>query len=366
MGAGGWALAWWTKATAALVPLLGVCVALWAAGDPTGWRALRVGRVLVVVLVAGVPWYVAMVAKHPELSAFFLGREVLGRIAGHPDGRHGPVYYHLALSLLAWAPWWLWTLARLGTDWRGWRERLRTRRWRAVPWEGWMVATGVGVFSLLSSKLPTYTLPFAPWAALLCARVLPRREVGAGAGIGARPLLGVALAWAGVLVAGSFLAPRVESSLGPNSSLRKVAEYLREQGAERVYLDRYMPSIEFYFGERVFYVTDRAPKQRADDPGFCPALGEPHFVPTAELPAHLDAHPPGQVWVVRYQGRKRSPLAAAAQHSPDGAAVRLGDFVLERVEGARVAEGSTGRRHHTSVRATLPSRTAAASTRRAD
>lgn len=367
LGAGFWVLAWWTKATAALVPLLGLCVGLRAVGDQTGWRVLRAGRLLIVVLVAGAPWYVSMVENHPELRAFFLGREVFGRIAGHPDGRHGPAYYHLALSLLAWAPWWPWTLAWLAKDWRRWRERLRSLGRRALPWEGWLLATGLGVFSLISSKLPTYTLPFAPWAALLCARALPRREAGAGAGLGARPLFGVALAWAGVLVAGSFLAPRVESSLGPNSSLREVASFLRERGAERVYLDRYMPSVEFYFGEQVFYVTDRVPRQRADDPGWCRALGEPHFVPTAELPAHLRAHPPGNVWFVRYQRRKHSPLAAAAKrHSPPLETVRVGDFVLERVEGARMARGATGQRPSAAVRASLPGRSTAASVRQGD
>jgi len=330
-------LAWWTKATAALVPLLGLTVGLLATRDEVGRRALRPLRLLLLILVAGSPWYLGMMHLHPELQHFFFGRELAGRIVGHPDGRHGPIYYHVAFSLLGWAPWWPAALAALFIRRKEVVERLRQGRWQAVPLEGWMVVTGLMIFSLMSSKLVTYTLPFAPWAALCCARVLMAQPTAQLRARMAWRASKVTAACAVLFVAVSFALPHWESQMGVGSTMREVGRQLRLRHAPVVYVDRHTPGLEFYFGESVFYVGDHVPRQIPSDTGICEELGEPHFLTPAELPVHLGRHATNDIWFVRYQGRTNSPLTAVLQQVTAHEKIRVGDYLLEcvpaRVEG---------------------------------
>jgi len=324
-------LSWWTKATAALVPLLGLTVAVLATRDQAGLRALRPLRLLLLVLAAGAPWYLSLMHEHPELKNFFLGRELAGRAFGHPDGRRGPFYYHMAFSLVGWAPWWPAALAGLIVRRREIIERFRQRRWQALPLEVWMVITGLAVFSVMSSKLVTYTLPFAPWAALLCARVLFGRLFEEQHSRMIRRALATAAVCVVVFITASFVLPHWESRLGVGSTMREVAAQLRQRKAAVVYADRYWPGLEFYFGESVYYVTDNSPRERASDSGKCEALGEPHFFAPAELAAHVQRDANHDVWFVRYKHKANSPLAAALVRVAPRETVQVGDFVLDRV-----------------------------------
>ena len=88
-----WSLAWWTKATPALVPLLGLAVGTLATGDRAGFRALRLPLLLPGTILLGLPWYAAMLQAHPDLWDFFLGKELAGRLAGGAHRRGGPWLY---------------------------------------------------------------------------------------------------------------------------------------------------------------------------------------------------------------------------------------------------------------------------------
>ena len=331
-------LGWWTKATAVLVPLLGLTVAVLATRDQAGLRALRPLRLLLLVIAAGAPWYLSLMHEYPELKNFFLGRELAGRAFGHPDGRRGPFYYHVAFSLVGWMPWWPAALAGLVARRCEIIDRLRERRWQALPPEAWMVITGLAVFSLMSSKLVTYTLPFAPWAALFCAWAL----FGHLSDEKRARLIRRGLTTAGVcivvFIATSFALPHWESRLGVGSTVREVAGQLRQRKAVLVYADRYWPGLEFYFGESVYYVTDNSPRERASDTGNCEALGEPHFFPPAELPAHLQRDASHDIWFVRFKAKAGSPLTRALERIPSRETVRVGDFVLDRVPATAVAD----------------------------
>jgi 4-amino-4-deoxy-L-arabinose transferase-like glycosyltransferase len=327
-----WSLAWWTKATAALVPMLGLVLGLTATQDRLGLRSLRPLRLLLFVVLAGAPWYVEMIHRHPELKDFFLGRELAGRIVGHPDGRHGPIYYHVLFSLVGWLPWW--PIALIGFFHRR-REMFslaKLQRWRALPLEAYVILAGLMVFSFMSSKLVTYTLPFAPWAALLCARMIIGRASLETDANTRRRALSVATGCSVLLLAVSFLLPRWESRMGLGSSLREVAQELHRRNASVAYLDRFMSGLEFYFGESVFYVTDRVPRQLSTDTGNCEALGQSHFLLPAELSARLQGRETNGVWFVRYKARAKSPLSAALQQVSSTESVRVGDFVLDHVQ----------------------------------
>ncbi len=242
---GFWTLGWWTKATPALIPLAGLAAGVWITGDRAGRRALRVWLLLPAIIVLGSPWYLSMLHRHPELRGFFFGRELAGRMTGKVDGRHGAIFYYIPVSLVAWLPWW--PLAA----WAAYRERalIAWREWsRRIGIEGWIVIVGLVIFSLAGSKLPTYSLTLAPWAALLVARFVARMEMGFPQVL--LPLTGFATVSGLVL-----LAPVYEARLGVNASVRPVCNFLRAQEATDVYVDHYWAGMEFYLPEKaVHYV----------------------------------------------------------------------------------------------------------------
>lgn len=352
-GRGGWwwwgcalafALAWWTKATAALVPLLGLAVGLKLTGDDAGWKALRPGRLLLFIAVAGSPWYLDLMLREPELRDFFLGRELAGRVVGHPDGRKGPFYYHLAFSLVGWLPWWPAALVLAFRERGRLLREIQLRRARAVPLEGWVVLTGLTVFSLLSSKLVTYTLPYAPWAALWCVRILGGLSEPRWTPSRLRFVVRCAAVFLLFYIAAGFVLPRIETRLGLGSSVRSVGVFLRDHHAGEVYVDRYFPSLEQYFGERVYYVKDQPPRQLTTDAGVCPGLGQSHFVTPNEAERRLMEQPGTDRWLIRYKGKSSSPLTRTLTQLPVVEEIRLGDFVLDHVAASPGV--SSARREH--------------------
>ena len=171
-----WALAGWTKATPALIPLLGLSLFVFGAGDAADRRALKLALLLPAVLALSVVWYVIILAAHPALTDFFFHRELVARISGHIAGRRGPIYYYIPLCLLGWLPWW--PLAAAALVRQGGRLRSVLKNWREHLSPGLcVVVAGFCIFSMVGSKHPTYLLPFAPWAALEFSRILERDAV---------------------------------------------------------------------------------------------------------------------------------------------------------------------------------------------
>lgn len=327
-----WSLAWWVKATAALVPFLGLMVATLALRDARGRKALRAWLMFPTILALGSPWYLRMMSEHPELKHFFFGRELAGRVVGHEEGRKGPFYYHSLLTLIAWLPW----LPVIGVTCLCKRRALPKLDWqslvRVLGIEGWIVATGLLIFSSISSKLPTYILPLCPWAAVLLARVLLALEAGMLPRAFRRwvtaTTAGLVVALLGVIV----FYPRFETVIGRNCSMRPIANELRRRGAQLVFTDFYWPGMEFYFGENVRYVVHKPPQQRGDDRGVCPAIGEPHFVLPQEWKRILERNQTVGVWLLHY----RKPDNGAFLEFPgdNGAGqerVLMGDFVLVKL-----------------------------------
>ena len=267
------------------------------------------------------------------LKDFFLGRELAGRIMGHPDGRRGAIYYHLLLIFVAWLPWLpvllltaltKWRQLGTGADWRRWSPRIGI--------EGWLVLVGLLLFSVISSKLPTYTLPLAPWAALLLARVLLKLRGVLSSG-GFRSLAVITPGVAVVLyLAAALSAPRFESQFRLNSSLRSVCQALRQHGALVVLTDRYWPGMEFYFGHKAHYVVAQAPRQRQDDHGFCSVIANTHFAPPRVWEQRLARIPGPGVWLVHYTRNRDSAFLKWMAEHPRAPLLRVGDFLLVRAK----------------------------------
>src|SRR5690606_13224793 len=193
----GFGLAFLAKGPPGLVPLL--AIACFGRLVPSAPRVLQWWGVPLFAAIA-LPWYVLVAARNPGLLDYFVGTEVVDRIIGGRDWRHGQWYGWalvfaptLLLGTLPWTPaLWRWL--------RGMRSRLHRWRTRAGRSEdpvelllaSW-VAVPLLVFCLAQSRMPLYILPLFVPLALLVAR----QRVGEGRGLPGWPRL---LAWAALLL----------------------------------------------------------------------------------------------------------------------------------------------------------------------
>ena len=191
---------------------------------------------------------------------------------------------------------------------------------------------GLIAFSALASKLPTYTVLLAPWAALLLARGLLAVRPLVSANFFQRTTIITLVLYGFLIVTGVLLYPRFEARIRWNSSMRPIARALRAQHAEVVYLDRYWPGIEFYFGEQVYYVLSREPRERADDNGVCPSLGRPHFVLPTQWKEHIASNAATNIWLVHYSQSGNAPFADARRDTNRREDIAVGDFELLRIK----------------------------------
>ncbi len=123
------------------------------------------------VLFAGVglSWYALVAWRIPGLAGYWLGQEVLGRIASDVHHRSGPWYYFVPVLVVGSIPWSLLLPIAAAAPAPAGGESAAGRRlllaWLLVP---------LSLLSLSRSKLPTYLLPLLPAAALLVGGYLAR------------------------------------------------------------------------------------------------------------------------------------------------------------------------------------------------
>jgi 4-amino-4-deoxy-L-arabinose transferase-like glycosyltransferase len=134
---------------------------------------LQMGTVMLLVIS---PWLAGLIAGgHWNYLQGFLGFSNLQRATRVVDGHDQPLLFYLPVLLALLGPWWPLLLSALGHQWQ------RRRRWRQA--EGlerlahlaalWLLL-GLGLFTLIPTKLPGYVLPLLPAAVLLMAAA-PRR-----------------------------------------------------------------------------------------------------------------------------------------------------------------------------------------------
>ena len=317
-----WSLAGWTKATPALIPMLGLAIYVYAAGDARDRQALRLPLLLPLVILASIPWYIVIIGAHPALYHYFLHRELVQRISGHIDGRGGPIYYYLPLCLLGWLPWWPLAFAALVRQWR----KLRAEHWRHLVSPGLcIVLTGFCIFSLVGSKHATYLLPFAPWAALEFARLLGRDPLLRRAAV----VLPAAMLASAVYLTAVSEVPARESRMGMHSSLREVADVLHREHAVDIYSDHFWPSLEVYYGERIHF-TEPAPEETFEK---CDMPSE-HFGFGNAAPK------PGQ-WFVHFR-KSEDPTFQRWLNDPRVPKITVGDFVAGPLDSPAVAVSVSG------------------------
>ena len=176
-GAGRWLWLSWialglaalTKGPPGLLPLLPVLVFL-SVKDRGRLRGFLSPLPVLAFLAMSVSWYGAQAIARPDVVDYWIGTEVVGRIASDAHERNsdlfGAVRVYLPTLLAGTLPW---LLVLRGAD----RAPLRDdHRWLLALW----FSLPLFVFVIARSRLPLYVLPLAAPAAIwIAASIDPRR-----------------------------------------------------------------------------------------------------------------------------------------------------------------------------------------------
>lgn len=167
----------------------------------TCW-SMRPITALVAAGVVSVPWYVwvGQRTNGAFLREFFLTHN-LGRASNAMEGHDGPIFFYLIVLLIGFFPWSVFAgptlidaVGRIRRD-----DPAKVGLILAACW----VMVWIGLFSLVSTKLPSYITPAYPGAALLVASFVTHwnRQAALPSPIWTRLSLGsLALVGAGLLV----------------------------------------------------------------------------------------------------------------------------------------------------------------------
>ncbi|WP_225876160.1 ArnT family glycosyltransferase [Lysobacter solisilvae (ex Woo and Kim 2020)] len=238
--------------------------------------------------VLALPWYVAVVANHPGLLRYFIGSEVVNRVASDSFGRHGEWYGWLLvyaptllLGSLPWTPAWLRWLRALPARIGRWRDPLlRERDAPALLLALWLLLPLL-VFCIARSRMPLYILPlFLPLAVIVAAQ-----WQGEGQALRWRPWL----AWAGVL-----LALKLGGALWPtHKDASKWAQAIHARAGAPVHEVLFVEDMARY---GLHLHLDAEVEKLSLEP-----LAQPAFNPIYDesLAQELGAHEPDAVWVCK-------------------------------------------------------------------
>jgi len=172
-----WGLGFLTKGPPALLPLIPIL--LWHArfrrSDMAVGRLFQPLGILLFVSI-GFSWYIVEMLRHPGLWRYWLGHEVLGRVATKSFNRnpqwYKPFVIYLPVLTTGAGPWLYFgikVIARTGIwRWSALRAKLRAGG-PAVLLLLW-VAIPLGVFCISQSRLPLYVLPLYAPVSLAMAR----------------------------------------------------------------------------------------------------------------------------------------------------------------------------------------------------
>lgn len=256
---GMWALfglAFMVKGPPALLPLL--AIAAWEFRQRSTAVARRPLGLLAFVAI-GLSWFIWIVQRHPELLPYFLGHEVLDRVASGEHDRHGEWYGGLVIYLptlaLGALPW-----AALAL-WRRWLSPTAAPMPASSRFLWCWVALPLAVFFLARSRLPFYLLPlFVPLSLLIAQSLADLAD--------SRARRGLVLGWLGLLLATKLLIAHAPSDQDARRFAGRLRPLLPAAPRELVFVEakaRY--GLHFYLGAEVEKISlaELAPGQPPSD-----------------------------------------------------------------------------------------------------
>jgi 4-amino-4-deoxy-L-arabinose transferase-like glycosyltransferase len=293
-------LLWWTfyvflalgflaKGPIAWIPLLTITAIITYDRDWQLARRLKLfaGILLTLAIVAlwGIP---ALIQTHGEFFTVGIGRHVIGRSFSTMEG-HGANSVGMYLLLLpfyfvtvfvSFFPWSIKLPWLVGKIWRERKAGLDTPSYNAAKIDAYLVV-GIGIifviFTLISTKLPHYTLPAFPLLALLLARHWQRAAVSSPPATTARrrSFGKLALTTACVWVAIGLVVPPVVARFFPAYQLFQQSRVALRPNMQFASVEFEEPSLIWYFRSGVKGFLTPLNKRRA--PEFMSGPG-PRFV----------------------------------------------------------------------------------------
>lgn len=178
----GFALGFMTKGPPALIPVMVIAGLhlLLPRASPRRWTLHLAG--IALFLVIAMPWYLSVVIRHDGLMSYFLGAELVDRVASDRFGRNGEWYgwlkVYLPTLLIGTMPWtpvlWRW-LRSLPVQFKAIRGERTREDMASFAFVALWVLVPLAIFCMARSRLPLYVLPlFAPLA--LAVAMARKRE----------------------------------------------------------------------------------------------------------------------------------------------------------------------------------------------
>jgi hypothetical protein len=171
-------MGFFTKGPPALLPLIAVGAFLWMRRGQRRGAALVSLPGIVLFLVLSAWWFVVLIARDPNLLSYFIGDEVIGRIASTMHERNDPFWIYAPVILFGVGPWMLLWPRLLSRIYNRFRQKNLLADDRHLFMLLWFVIP-LGIFFMAKSRMPLYVMPlFAPLSIVMadiwCTEVYPR------------------------------------------------------------------------------------------------------------------------------------------------------------------------------------------------
>jgi len=233
-------LAFMVKGPPGLLPLL--AIAAWEVRQRSVALLTRPLGLAAFALV-GLSWFGWIIHRHPDLLPYFVGDEVVGRIASTEHNRNGEWYggfvVYLPTLLIGALPW------TAVAAWHRWRSKEAAPLPPASRFLWLWLGLPLLVFFLARSRLPFYLLPLFVPISLLVAMSLARMPLGRGAAT-------LAALWLAALLAAKLLLSTMPSHQDARALANELRALLPSPPTEIVFLQtkaRY--GLRFYLGSEV-------------------------------------------------------------------------------------------------------------------
>lgn len=299
------ALGFLAKGPIAWTPLLTVGAIIIYTRD---WQAARrynfIGGILLTLVVVALWGIPALIQTNGEFFTVGIGRHVVTRslmtLEGHGASSVGmyalllPFYFvSVFISFFPWSIKLPWLVQRL---WRNGNAAVDPRGHSKDPIDAYLIS-GIAIifviFTLVSTKLPHYTLPAFPLLALLLARhwqgaALSRARAAAES---RRSLFNrIAISTASVWIAIAIVMPPIVARFFPAYQLLQVSRASLQQNMQFAAVDFQEPSLVWYFRSRVQGFLTPLNKRRAAE--FMSAADPRFIVLPTPLAGELFSNPP--------------------------------------------------------------------------
>ena len=257
-------LAFLAKGPPGLLPLLAITAVLWQQKD---LKALFRPMGLLAFGIIGLAWYGIVIMRHPGLLDYFIGHEVVNRVAGDGMKRssewYGAFKVYFPVLVFGALPWLILARKQLFKTLGHWSSQsLETR----FLWLSFLIP--LIIFSLSQSRMPLYLLPVFTVISLLLARAMSEFEMNP------RKLALVAL-WMMSLIGMRYGLSIYEHRKDPEVFGEKIMALTKEAPKEIIFVeDMTLYGLHLYLGSRINKVSFKPDPKRISDSRFDMTLAE--------------------------------------------------------------------------------------------